>query len=248
MQAPFKVDLPGDMTYQFQWLTNLTEIRGQLGDQELPESTRKWTKEIAPHTQAVINRGSELGFHIQLGQEIKPNQKGRHASTLEWAKKITSDDIKILAGTRPFSDTVPDPDDGFTFADMRDQQCSIAIQKIIAHRLQKYQKEQPRGYLVREAKKEDVKLLPILQGHVQANQYITKIRHVFARAEMNDDLVLVAAKVGNVDDVSDHEEVLRHAVGRPRPLRPRGRQVAVASTRAARRGARDTAQVGEVSY
>src|ERR1019366_1865077 len=107
------------------------------------------------------------------------------------------------------SETVPDPDDGFTAADMRDPQRSTAIVKIIQHRLAKYQKDQPRGYLVRDAKKEDLKALPVLQGHIQPGQYLTKFHHTFTRAEMNDDLVLMQAKVDGTDDVSDHEEVLR---------------------------------------
>jgi hypothetical protein len=209
VQAPFKVDLPGEMTYQYQWVSTLQQIVTTMGPGELTEANRNWLKKIEAPTPELLRQAQQLGFNIQLGQAIKANKQGRHASTLEWAKRISNEDVQILAGSRPFSDTVPDPDDGFTFADMRDPQRNVAIQKIIQHRLAKYNKDQPRGYLVRDAKKEDIKLLPILQGHVQANQYITKIRHVFARAEMNEDLVLVSAKVGGVDDVSDHEEVLR---------------------------------------
>jgi Uncharacterized protein conserved in bacteria (DUF2330) len=217
VQSPFKIDLPGDMTYQYQWVSTLKQIMDAMGPAELTEANRAWLKKIEGQIPDLQKQSQQLGFNIQLGQEIKPNQKGRHASTLEWAKKITKEDIQILAGSRPFSDTCPDPDDGFTFADMRDQQRAVAIQKIIQHRLAKYQKDQPRGYLVRDAKKEDLKLLPLLQGHMQPDQYITKFRHVFTREEMNEDLVLAAAKVGGVDDVSDHEEVLRGmAFGRNR--------------------------------
>ena len=92
---------------------------------------------------------------------------------------------------------------------MRDPQRSNAILKIIQHRLAKYQKDQPRGYLVRNAKADDLKTLTFLKGHVQAGQYITKFRHVFTRAEMNEDLVMAPATVGDVADVSEHDEVLR---------------------------------------
>jgi hypothetical protein len=209
VQAPFKVDLPGEMTYQYQWVSTLQQIVNTMGPGELTEANRDWYKKIEAPTPELMRRGQQLGFNFQLGQETKPNKQGLHASTLEWGRRLSNEDVQIIAGSRPFSDTVPDPDDGFTSADMRDPQRNVAIQKIIQHRLAKYQKDQPRGYLVRDAKKEDLKLLPILQGHVQPNQYLTKIRHVFARAQMNEDLVLIAAKVGNVDDVSDHEEVLR---------------------------------------
>ena len=98
---------------------------------------------------------------------------------------------------------------------------SALIQKIIQHRLAKFKKDAPRGYLTRDAKAEDLKTLPILKGHVQPGQYITKFRHVFTHAEMNEDLELVAARVGNVADVSEHEESLRAfdwGGGRGRPF------------------------------
>ena len=209
VQAPFKVDLPGEMTYQYQWVSALQHIQDTMGPGELTQKNREWLKQAQPAAAGLIKRGQELGFHFQLHQPIKPNKDGRTATTLEWAKRVTNDDIQILAGTRPYTETVPDPDDGFTQADMRDPQRAIAIQKIITHRLAKSQQDQPRGYLVREAKKEDLKPLPILKGHVQPDQYLTKFRHVFTRAEMNEDLVLVRATVGDLADLSEHEEVLR---------------------------------------
>jgi hypothetical protein len=209
VQAPFKVDLPGEMSYQYQWVSTLDHIVSNMGPGELTETNREWLKKIQPGMAKLLERGRELGFSFQLGQPIQPNKQGLRATTLEWAKRITAADIQILAGTRPYSETVPDPDDGFTAADMRDPQRAVAIQKIITHRLAKCQKERPRGYLVREAKKEDLKTLPILKGHVQPDQYLTKFRHVFTRAEMIEDLVLAPARIGAVADVSEHEEVLR---------------------------------------
>jgi Uncharacterized protein conserved in bacteria (DUF2330) len=216
IQAPYKVDLPGDMTYQYQWVSALHQIQANMGPGELTQANRDWYKQIQPSVAGLQKQGTEKGFQFNLGQASQPNKQGQLPSTLEWAKKITKEDEQILAGTRPYSETVPDPDDGFTIADMRDPQRAAAIIKIIQQRLAKYQKEQPRGYLVRDAKKDDIKTLPILQGHIQPGQYLTKFHHTFTRAEMGDDLVLTQAKVGGVDDVSDHEEVLRMlAGGRP---------------------------------
>lgn len=209
VQAPFKVDLEGDMSYQYNWVSTLNHIVQQMGPGELADANQKWRQKIQPSTGALLQRANELNFGFQMNQQLRPNAKGQRATLLEWAKRVTEDDIGILSGTRPYSDKVPDPDDGFTHADMRDPQRSIAIQKIIQHRLAKSQKEQPRGYLVREGKKDDLATLSLLKGHVQANQYITKFRHVFSRAEMNDDLVMVEARVGDVADTSEHEEVLR---------------------------------------
>src|SRR5262249_4176906 len=154
VQAPFKVDLPGDMSYQYQWVSSLNHIVGSMGPGELAEANREWMKKIQANTPALLQKGQDLGFNFQFGQETKPNKQGRHASTLLWAKRITKDDIGILAGTHPYSDKVPDPDDGFTQADMRDPQRSVAIQKIIQARLTKYQKDPPRRYPVRTASKD----------------------------------------------------------------------------------------------
>jgi Uncharacterized protein conserved in bacteria (DUF2330) len=209
IQAPFKVDLPGDMTYQYQWVSALQQIQANMGPGELTETNRNWLKKIQASVPALQKQGGDKGFQFNLGQASPPNKQGQLPSTLQWAKKITKDDVQILAGARPYGDSLPDPDDGFTAADMRDPQRATAIIKIIQHRLAKYQKEQPRGYLVRDASKEDLKTLPILQGHIQPGQYLTKFHHTFTRAEMSDDLVLTQAKVGGIDDVSDHEEMLR---------------------------------------
>ena len=54
-------------------------------------------------------------------------------------------------------------------------------------------KERPFGYLVREAPADDVKDLQQLAGHLQEGLFITKFRKIFARDEMNDDLLLVPA-------------------------------------------------------
>ena len=209
VQAPYKVDLPGDMTYQYQWVSDLQQIQQTMGPDELTEANRNWLKKIQGSVAGLQKQGNDKGFHFQLGQPVQPNKQGQLASSLQWAKRITNEDVQVLAGSRPYSETLPDPDDGFTAADLRDPQRSTAIQKIIQHRLAKFQKEQPRGYLVRDASKEDLKTLPILQGHVQPDQYLTKFHHTFTRAEMAEDLVLTQAKVGDVDDVSDHEEMLR---------------------------------------
>jgi hypothetical protein len=68
----------------------------------------------------------------------------------------------------PYSETVPAPDAGFTVADMRDPQRAAAIMKVIQRRLQKSRQDRPRGYAVRTATKEELALLPILKGHLQA--------------------------------------------------------------------------------
>ena len=51
------------------------------------------------------------------GQRPQPNKDGRIATTLEWARRLTAADIKLLTGQAAYSEKVPDPElrpHGFT--------------------------------------------------------------------------------------------------------------------------------------
>jgi hypothetical protein len=191
VQAPFKVDLPGKRSYQYQWATQLQQIQNTMGAGELLKQNREWLSTISK----------------QAPDMLKPIQGGM--TTLHWAKKLTKADIGVITGDSPYSEKVPDPDSGFTALDMRDPQKSAAIQRVINRRLAEYQKARPRGYLVRKAKAEDLKELPLLKGLLKEGQFLTKFYREFQKTEMNEDLVMAAAKIGNVADTSEHEEVLR---------------------------------------
>jgi hypothetical protein len=60
----------------------------------------------------------------------------------------------------------------------------------------------------REAPKEDVEKLKLLKGHVKRGQYVTKLRKVFAKEEMSDDLEFVRARVGDKDDYVEFFSIL----------------------------------------
>ncbi len=60
----------------------------------------------------------------------------------------------------------------------------------------------------RNAPKEDIDNLKLLKGHVTKGQYITKIRKVFRRGEMDDDLDIVCAAVADKDDVIEYFSAL----------------------------------------
>jgi hypothetical protein len=153
-------------------------------------------------------RARELGFNFIAGQRPRPNAKGHIPTTMEWARKLSADDIKVLNGKAPYSEKVPDVDEGFTQADMKDPQRSQAVQKVIQARLQKAQQERPIGFLVREAPQDDVRALQQLAGHLQAGLFITKFRKIFARDEMNDDLLIIPARYNDAQDDSEYEELL----------------------------------------
>ena len=165
-----------------------------------PATADDWLKARRTRFPALLKKGEELGFNFVSGQRPQPNKQGRIATTLEWAKKLTADDIKVLQGKAAYSEKVPDPDEGFTQADLKDPKKAEAVYKVIQERLDKYRKERPGGYLVREAPAEDVKQLKILVGHLKEGQFITKIRKTFTKGEMDDDLLIVPAKLGQAEE------------------------------------------------
>src|SRR5262249_50728538 len=120
----------------------------------------------------------------------------------------TAEDIKLLKGDAAYGEKVPDPDAGFTAADVKDPKKAQAVYKLIRERLAKYRKEKPGGYLVREAPEADVKQLKILAGHLKEAQFLTKIRKTFTKGEMNDDLFVVPARLGQAEDSSEYQEIL----------------------------------------
>ncbi len=127
---------------------------------------------------------------------------------MEWARKLTDEDIKVLTGKAAYSEKVPNVDEGFTQADMKDPKRSQAVIKVIQARLAKARQERPIGYLVRHAPTEDVRKLQELAGHLQAGLFITKFRKMFARDEMNDDLLIVPARYNDAVDESEYQELL----------------------------------------
>ena len=207
VQAPFKVDLPGDMTYQYTWVPMAQAAVGCTPG-GVPGKAEDWLKAFAPQTPALLARARELGFNFVSGQRPQPNNKGHIPTTMEWARKLSKNDVGILTGKQPYSEKVPDPDEGFTLADGKDKERAKAIAKVIRARLAKAQQERPFGYLVREAPAGDVKDLQQLAGHLMEDLFITKFRKIFARDEMNDDLLIVPARYNGTEDSSEYEEIL----------------------------------------
>jgi hypothetical protein len=207
VQAPFKVDLPDDMTYQYTWVPMLQAASGCTPG-GLPGKGADWLEAFKGQIPPLLARANQLNFRFVSGQRPQPNNKGHIPTTMEWARKLTRNDVSVLTGKGGYSEKVPDVDDGFTAADIKDANRAQAIAKIIRARLAKCQKERPFGYLVREAPADDVKNLAQLAGHLQENWFITKFRKLFARDEMNDDLLIIPARYNGAEDNSEYEEIL----------------------------------------
>jgi hypothetical protein len=206
VQAPFKCDLPGDMTYQYTWIPMLQGATGCSGG--IPGGGGQWLEAFKGQIPQLMARAGQLNFRFISGQRPQPNNKGHIPTTMEWARKLTKDDVGVLAGSAAYSEKVPDVDEGFSRADLKDAQRAEAIYKVIRSRLAKSQKERPFGYLVRHAPADDVKNLQQLAGHLTENWFITKFRKIFARDEMNDDLAIVPARYNGAEDTSEYEEIL----------------------------------------
>jgi hypothetical protein len=207
VQAPHKVDLQGDMSYQHTWVPMLQTASGCTPG-GLPGRGGEWLAAINSQIPGLLQKNQQLGFNFQPGQRPVPNAKGRIPTTMEWARKLTDSDIAILQGKAPYSEVVPDVDEGFTEADMKDPKRSQAIVKVIQARLAKAQQERPLGYLVRHAPNDDIRALQQLMGHLQASLFITKFRKIFTRDEMNEDLLIVPARMGDQEDTSEYQEIL----------------------------------------
>jgi hypothetical protein len=207
VQAPHKVDLQGDNSFQYTWVPMLQAATGCTPG-GIKGGGEQWLAAIRDQIPALQQRNQQLGFNFVAGQRPQPNKQGHIPTTMEWARKLTAGDIKVLRGEAPYSEKVPDVDEGFTQADMKDPKKSAAIVKVIQARLAKAQQERPFGFLVREAPADDIRQLQQLAGHLRADLFITKFRKIFARDEMNDDLVLIPARMGQNEDNSEYEEIL----------------------------------------
>jgi hypothetical protein len=207
VQAPHKVDLQGEMSYQHTWVPMLQSASGCTPG-GLPGYGGQWLAKINNQIPGILQKNQELGFNFQPGQRPLPNKKGQIPTTMEWARKLTENDVKILRGEAPYSEIVPNVDEGFTEADLKDPKRAQAIIKVIQARLAKAQQERPLGYLVRHVPSDDVRALSQLMGHLQAGLFITKFRKTFTRDEMNEDLLLVPARLGDQDDTSEYQEIL----------------------------------------
>jgi hypothetical protein len=207
VQAPTKMDLEGDLSYQHTWIPMLQAATGCTPG-GIKGGGEEWVKAVQGQIPALLQRNNLLGFRFVPGQRPQPSANGITPTTMEWARRLTKDDINILNGKAPYSETVPNVDEGFTPADLKDQQKAQAVYKIIQARLDKSRKVRPYGYLVRHVPKEDIDQLRSLMGHLQAGLFITKFRHIFTRGEMNGDLVTIPARMGDEEDSSEYTETL----------------------------------------
>jgi hypothetical protein len=207
VQAPHKVDLKDDMSYQYTWIPMLRSASGCTPG-GLPGKGADWLAKINKQIPDLLKKGQNLDFKFQSGKRPVANSKGRVPTTMEWAHKLTEKDLAILKGKAPYSAKANEADDGYTATDIQDPMRNQAVAAVIQKRLGELKKKYPQGMLVRQVAEEEVQQLSLLLGHLQQGLFITKFRKIFTRGEMNDDLELVAARLGDHEDNSEYEETL----------------------------------------
>src|SRR5260370_20018322 len=185
VQAPTKMDLSGDNSYQYTWIPMLQAGSGCTPG-GLPGRGEQWLKAFQGQIPGLLKHAAELDFRFVAGQRPQPNNKGHIPTTMEWARKLTDEDMKVLNGKAPYSEKLPDVDEGFTQADLKDPQRSQAVIKVIQARLAKAQQERPIGYLVRHLPQDDVRNLQQLAGHLQAGLVLPKLPTTFSPDRTND--------------------------------------------------------------
>jgi hypothetical protein len=98
IQAPEKMDLPGDFSYQFSWCPMWSQATSFAVPARLTPQEVAWQKLLEPRVNDLIQKVQFL------------RRTGREPATLEWAKKIKRKDIAVLEGTRPFNRAAPGED------------------------------------------------------------------------------------------------------------------------------------------
>lgn len=98
VQAPHKVDLPGDASYQFTFAPMWSQAMGFAIPEKLTDAERAWQTVADPRAQDLARKAQEL-----LGKGVQP-------ATLEWARKLTDADLEVLDGKRPYNRAAPKED------------------------------------------------------------------------------------------------------------------------------------------
>src|SRR5207302_9575321 len=97
VQAPTKIDLQGDFSYQYTWIPMLQAGSGCTPGGP-PGRGEQWLKAFQGQIPGLLQRAQALDFRFTPGQRPSPNKKGHIPTTMEWARKLSDGDVKVLAG------------------------------------------------------------------------------------------------------------------------------------------------------
>jgi hypothetical protein len=98
VQAPHKMDLPEDFSYQFSFAPMWSQATSFAIPEMLTQAETAWQKLLEPKVN---------DFLLTVNNQ---RQMRREPATLEWAKKIRKKDIAVLSGVEPFNRQAPSQD------------------------------------------------------------------------------------------------------------------------------------------
>ncbi len=146
-----KMDLPGDWSYQCQFQPMWDQALRFAVPEKVSQEEKDWQAVVKPRLEELQRKAQEY------------QQKGRKLTRMEYAKRLTEEDMGVLSGTVKYD---------------------------------------------RDADKEAIDNLKILQGHLRKDLFLTKCRKIFYKDEMTDDLVFVPAKLGDKADAVMYDRIL----------------------------------------
>lgn len=82
VQAPFKVDLPGDMTFQYTWVPMLQAATGCAGG--LPGGGQTWLDNFKGQIPPLLARANTLGFRFNPGQRPQAGRRPCNSPLAIW--------------------------------------------------------------------------------------------------------------------------------------------------------------------
>ncbi|MCZ6677140.1 MAG: DUF2330 domain-containing protein, partial [Candidatus Poribacteria bacterium] len=98
VQAPSKIDLPGPLSYEFTWVPMWSSAIGFARPWKLTQQEKKWQQHVGTWVQQFLTWADGM-----RQERIEP-------ATLEWAKRITKNDIGVLKGKKRYNRDAPEED------------------------------------------------------------------------------------------------------------------------------------------
>jgi len=146
-----KMDLRGDWSYQCQFQPMWEQALSYAVPEKITREEKEWAVLVRPKLEELNRKAEEI------------RGKRRTPTKMEYAKKLTQEDLDVLDGTAKYD---------------------------------------------RQADKEAIDNLKILQGHLRKDLFLTKCRKIFQKDEMTEDLVFVPAKLGDQADAVTYDRIL----------------------------------------
>ena len=100
IQAPEKMDLPGDLSYQLSFQTMWVNAFGFANWDHCTQAEKDWWAHVKDTRESLWK--DVMGW--------KKRHPGGTLSTLEWSRRLTAEDLQVLSGERTFDREAPAAD------------------------------------------------------------------------------------------------------------------------------------------